>query len=48
MMRVYEIANVLITLNDGNDDEKGGDLCQKGRNLQTPPFLLITKNFCTE
>ena len=45
MMRVYEIENVL---NDGNDDEKGGDLCQKGRNQQTPPFLLITKNFCTE
>ena len=45
MMRVYEIENVL---NDGNYDEKGGDLRQKGRNPQTPPFLLITKNFCTE
>ena len=26
MMRVYEIENVL---NDGHDDEKGGDLCQR-------------------
>ena len=44
MMRGYEIENVL---NDGNDDERVV-IYAKGRNPRTPPFLLITKNFCTE
>ena len=35
MMRVYEIENVL---NDGHDDEKGGDLCQRAEPANCPFF----------
>ena len=40
MMRVYEIENVL---NDGNDDEKGGDLCQRAEPANSPFFANYQK-----
>jgi hypothetical protein len=43
MMSVYEIPNVLITLNDGNDDEKGGDLCQRAEPANSPFFAKYQK-----
>ena len=40
MMRVYEIENVL---NDGNDDEKGGDLCKRAEPANSPFFANYQK-----
>ena len=40
MMRVYEIENVF---NDGNDDEKGGDLCQRAEPANSPFFANYQK-----
>ena len=40
MMRVYEIENVL---NDGHDDEKGGDLCQRAEPANSPFFANYQK-----
>ena len=39
-MSVYEIPNVLITL---NDDEKGGDLCQRAEPPNSPFFANYQK-----
>ena len=40
MMRAYEIENVL---NDGHDDEKGGDLCQRAEPANSTFFANYQK-----